>query len=140
MAKATRPKSPAAIAKAKATKASAPRLKPVKQKARVVRLLRKREPQLVEFTRNILVLKGGSASQGISEVLQNISLMTKPNCKVLSQNNPILPFEDINSVEFLCTKNECSLFALGSHTKKRPNNLILVRERGAQPGRHGLCD
>jgi hypothetical protein len=60
-------------------------------------------------------------------VLKNLSQLTKPNCKQLGRNNDILPFEDANSVEFLGEKNECSLFAMGSHTKKRPNNLILVR-------------
>lgn len=31
------------------------------------------------------------------------------------------------SLEFLCTKNDCSLFAMASHNKKRPNNLLLGR-------------
>lgn len=52
--------------------------------------------------------------------------MSKPNCKVLNRNNDILPFEDVNSLEFLCDKNNCSLFSLATNTKKRPNNLILV--------------
>ena len=128
-------------AKTKAKKAAAPKLKPVKQKARVVRLLRKREPQLVEHTRNILVLKGGSTSQEIADVLRDIMSLSKPNCKQLSNKNPILPFEDINSLEFLCTKNECSLFALGAHTKKRPNNLVLVSAptTGSHHSRTAAC-
>ena len=41
--------------------------------------------------------------------------------------NEVLPFEDANSLEFLASKNDCSLFALGSHSKKRPHNLVLGR-------------
>lgn len=29
-------------------------------------------------------------------------------------------------MEFLTTKNDTSLFAMGSHTKKRPHNIVLV--------------
>jgi len=101
--------------------------KPVKQKARVVRLLKKKEPQLIEFTKKVLLLRGKSTSQEVVSVLRDLSLLIKPNGKLLSYKNDILPFEDANSIEFLCTKNDCSLFALGSHTKKRPNNLVLGR-------------
>jgi hypothetical protein len=37
------------------------------------------------------------------------------------------PFDNDASFRFLCEKNNASLFALGSDTKKRPNNLILAR-------------
>jgi len=41
----------------------------------------------------------------------------------------IVPFDDEGqqSLEFLTTKNDCSLFALASHNKKRPNNLSIGR-------------
>lgn len=53
--------------------------------------------------------------------------LSKPHCHILSKKNEIIPFEDVTSLEFLCQKNDCSLFALGSHSKKRPNNLVLGR-------------
>ena len=31
------------------------------------------------------------------------------------------------ALRFLCEKNNASLFALGSHTKKRPDSLVLAR-------------
>ena len=77
-------------------------------------------------TKRVLILKGNQTSQIITDVLQDISLLFKPNCKHLTRKNDILPFEDINSIEFLSQKNDCSLFAMGSHSKKRPHNLILV--------------
>lgn len=106
---------------AEVVKATKPR------KKRIQRYLDKRGSLLVENTKKVLILKGHNTSQNIVDVLKDINLLTKPNCKSLSRKNEILPFEDVSSLEFLCTKADCSLFALGSHTKKRPNNLILGR-------------
>jgi hypothetical protein len=43
------------------------------------------------------------------------------------KNQTILPFEDATSIEFFGKKNDTSLFMLTSHSKKRPNNLIMGR-------------
>lgn len=99
-----------------------------RMKARTVRLLRKREPQLVEGAKRSLILRGHHTSETIVQVLRDLSQLTKPHSVMLSRKNEILPFEDVNSIEFLTTKNDCALFALGSHTKKRPDNLVLVRK------------
>jgi ribosome production factor 2 len=61
------------------------------------------------------------------EVLTDLGKLLKPNCKVMARKNELYPFEDANSIEFLTSKNDCALFAVGSHSKKRPNNLILGR-------------
>ena len=53
--------------------------------------------------------------------------MKKPFYKSLSKKNDIRPFDDVNSLEFLSKKNDCSLFVIGSHSKKRPNNLVMGR-------------
>ena len=37
------------------------------------------------------------------------------------------PFEDRTGLEFFCQKNDASLFMFASHSKKRPNNLIIGR-------------
>lgn len=99
-------------------------------KGRVVRYLKSTEAVLEEKTaRKVLLLKGIRCSNNMSEVLRDLKSMQQPNSKLLSKNNEIMPFEDegCQSLEFLCTKNDCSLFALASHSKKRPNNLILGR-------------
>ena len=53
--------------------------------------------------------------------------MKKPFCKLLSKKNNIRPFDDVNTLEFFSQKNDCSLFLVGSHSKKRPQNLIMGR-------------
>lgn len=44
--------------------------------------------------------------------------------KEANQSNP---FEDHTQVEFYSNRADASLFALTSHTKKRPNNLVMGR-------------
>lgn len=99
----------------------------VKRKPRVERLLKKQGPLEVENTKKVLIFKGHKTSQVVVDVMRDIGKITKPNNKLMGKKNEILPFEDANSIEFLTTKNDTSLFAMGSHTKKRPNNLVLGR-------------
>jgi len=99
-------------------------------KARVQRYLKKQQSQLVEPARHILLLKGIRCSDAMTTVLRDLRAMKAPQAKLLQKNNSIVAFdgdEGVNSLEFLTTKNDCSLFALASHNKKRPNNLILGR-------------
>jgi len=44
---------------------------------------------------------------------------------MLTQKNDILPFEDAVQIEKLLQKHDSSLFFFSSHSKKRPNNLVL---------------
>lgn len=46
---------------------------------------------------------------------------------LMRKSHDVLPFEDASMVESTCVKYDCSLFAIGSHQKKRPDNLILGR-------------
>lgn len=103
-----------------------PLLKKPRRKARVERLLKKREPLLVENTKKSLFIRGHRTSQITNDTLKDLAMLCKPHSKALQRKNEILPFEDCKSIEFLSEKNDCSLFAFASHTKKRPHNLILV--------------
>lgn len=51
--------------------------------------------------------------------------LKKPDAVMLTQKNDILPFEDAVQIEKLLQKHDSSLFLFSSHSKKRPNNLIL---------------
>jgi len=98
-------------------------------KARIQRYLKTTESQLVEGAKSALLLKGIRCSDAMSTVLKDMRSVQSPHAKLLSKNNMIVPFDDAGqqSLEFLTTKNDSSLFALASHNKKRPNNLVLGR-------------
>lgn len=53
--------------------------------------------------------------------------LKKPDAVSFSKSNAIHPFEDSNSLAFWSKKNDASLFLVGLHSKKRPNNLVLAR-------------
>jgi len=96
--------------------------------ARSARILKAREPQLIENATHTLILHGGKCPQPIQTVLKTFASLTKPNSVLLNKKNEnIHPFENVESLEFLAKKNDCSLVAFGSHSKKRPNALTLVR-------------
>ncbi len=44
---------------------------------------------------------------------------------MFNKHNDCRPFEDETSLEFFSVKNDAALFAYGSHSKKRPNNLVI---------------
>lgn len=87
---------------------------------------KKFDGELVEKVKKILLLKGRTSSQVMNDVLKDLALISKPNAKALQRKNDIIPFEDAHSLEFLGPRNECGLFALASHSKKRPDNLTIV--------------
>ena len=98
-------------------------------KARVHRYLKSTEAKLVETAKSTLLLKGIRCSYSMATVLRDLRAMQAPHCKLLTKKNAIVSFDTDgqHSLEFLTTKNDCALFALASHNKKRPNNLVLGR-------------
>jgi len=74
-----------------------------------------------------MFIKGSKTCNTITTLLNDLTVMKKPEAICLKKRNPLHPFDDIQSIEFLSQKNDASLFAFGSHSKKRPNNLILGR-------------
>ena len=45
----------------------------------------------------------------------------------LRTGHELHPFDDVGPVEQMCTKQGAALFVVGTHQKKRPDNLILGR-------------
>jgi len=94
---------------------------------RAKRALESRAPKLVENVKSTLLLKGPSSSQIMNNVLKDLHTLKKPWAKLFTKRNMTRPFEDPSSVEFLCKANDASLFSYVSHSKKRPQNLVLGR-------------
>ncbi|GBG00525.1 ribosome production factor [Raphidocelis subcapitata] len=94
------------------------------------RALEKRAPKLVEDAKRGLFLFGGATSAVIKDVLTDLhKLKGSEAVKFTRKNDGVKPFEPggESALEFFSRKSNCSLFALGSHTKKRPHNLTLGR-------------
>lgn len=101
--------------------------KPKKLKPRVKRLLEAREAKIVENPKVLLAMHGTKTSAEIKQLLSDLVALRRPHAQRLSKSNTARPFEDTTSVEFLGQKRDASLFAFGSHTKKRPHCLVLGR-------------
>lgn len=99
--------------------------KPKTRKGKVALL--EREPKVVENIKKTLILEGRKTSANVKEFLKDITTLKKPNCKALTRTNDIIPFEDQVQLESLANKNDCHLFLLGSHSKKRPDNIVIGR-------------
>ncbi|GAA0144331.1 hypothetical protein LIER_35907 [Lithospermum erythrorhizon] len=100
------------------------------QKGRIRRALEKRAPKLVESGKKTLILHGMKTSNVLNQVLSDIYHLKRANSmKYTRKNDNIRPFENggETSLEFFSAKTDCSLFVFGSHSKKRPNNLVMGR-------------
>jgi len=91
------------------------------------RALESRAPKVHENPKTLLALKGPKSSQLITTLLKDLHKFKTPHSKHLVKRNLTRPIEDASSVEFLGQVNDASLFAYGSHSKKRPHNLVLGR-------------
>lgn len=99
----------------------------VPRNQRAKRAIKAREPKLVENVKKGLFLKGPKTSEIVTKALKDMYTMKKPDAKMFQKRNLTRPFEDSASVEFFGRTNDCSMFLYGSHTKKRPHNLVLGR-------------
>ncbi|WPH00031.1 ribosome production factor 2 like protein [Acrodontium crateriforme] len=95
--------------------------------ARTKRYLDNKAPQVVENPRNTLFLRYTSCSEIMQLVLNDIHSLKRPLATKFTKKNSIHPFEDPSSLEFFADKNDASLMVYGSHSKKRPHCMTLVR-------------
>ncbi|KAL5231725.1 hypothetical protein ABZP36_030501 [Zizania latifolia] len=102
----------------------------VPKSQRAKRELLKHAPRLVETGKKTLILHGTKTSAVVNSVLADIFHLKRDNAvKFSKKNDNIRPFESggETSLEFFSLKTDCSLLVYGSHSKKRPNNLVLGR-------------
>ena len=59
--------------------------------------------------------------------MKDLNNLNKPHTITYNQKNDIKPFEDHGKFERYGKKNDASMFTFGSHSKKRPNNIVIGR-------------
>jgi len=91
------------------------------------RALRKLEPKAVENPKRILYMRGANTSEVVNDAVTDLVAITRPYNKKLAKRNAFHPFEGNEHIQFLCYKNDCSLFCFSSDSKKRPHNLVIGR-------------
>ncbi|KAL7746482.1 rRNA-binding ribosome biosynthesis protein rpf2 [Sorochytrium milnesiophthora] len=103
-------------------------LRKVKAKnARSKRFLDNRAAKIVENSKTALMLRGSTSSAIINSALSDLYSLKKPLAINFTKKNIIHPFDDAQSLEFFSQKNDASLMAVGTHSKKRPHRLAFVR-------------
>jgi len=100
---------------------------PVTRKGRKV--VESRQSQVHEPSKKSLFMKGSKASVYVQSLLKELHCIRKPNSAYLSSRGQANchPIEDPQTAEYLCQKNDCSLFCLGSSNKKHPFRLVFGR-------------
>ncbi|GAA5903869.1 rRNA-binding ribosome biosynthesis protein RPF2 [Sporobolomyces salmoneus] len=108
---------------------STPIIAPAKPKnARSKRAAVAREPKLVEKeAKTAVFVRSAGISDKVKTALTELNQLKKPHSITFSKSNLIRPFEDAASLNFWSSKNDASLFLIGTHTKKRPHGLVWVR-------------
>ncbi|KAL4784691.1 Brix domain-containing protein [Aspergillus varians] len=104
-------------------------LREVKPKnPRTARILKAKEPQLIEGPKRALLLHGSKCPAPLHTVLKTFHSLTAPHSVLFHKKNEnVRPFESAESLEFLANKNDCGIVIFGNSNKKRPNCLTLAR-------------
>lgn len=100
-------------------------VKPTTRKGKKV--LQAKAPQIIEGPKQALLLQGRKTSETVRKTLKDLYSLKKPDAKLLSRKHDITIFENAAPVEQLCRRSETPVFIMGSHSKKRPDNLVLGR-------------
>lgn len=100
-------------------------VKPTTHKGK--RAIIKKEPKLIEDTKQTLCFKGKNTSQIVVNFMKDLYDLKKPDAQIMQKKNDILPFEDITPIEKFSIKYNAPLFMIALHNKKRPHNLIMGR-------------
>lgn len=100
-------------------------VKPKTQRGK--RFLQGREAKIHENTKQTIFVKGGNTSQTVTLLLKELYQLKKGDAVMYKRKNILRPFEDETPLEFFSQKSDASLFMFGSHSKKRPNNIVIGR-------------
>lgn len=97
--------------------------------ARSKRHLESTEAKAIENEKQAIFVRGSQVSEKVKTVMKDLYALKAPNAINFSKKNPIHPFESqgLQSLSFFSQKNDASLFVVGQHSKKRPDNLVFAR-------------
>merc|ERR1711934_1133566 len=88
--------------------------------------LESKMPKAVEDPKVSVLLNTNNSSELMRMVLNDLHLTRKEYSKKLSKKNNIENiFDKPNDIEYICEKNDTSLFAYTTDTKKKPMNLLM---------------
>jgi ribosome production factor 2 len=75
-----------------------------------------------------VVLRGNKSSPAVTACLHDFHRLRSPLSLLLSRkHSKVYPFEQFETIQRVLHKHKCNLFCLGTHSKKRPNNIVLGR-------------
>ncbi|XP_024081550.1 ribosome production factor 2 homolog [Cimex lectularius] len=86
-----------------------------------------KEPKLIENTKQSLFLRGRKCNETLLSCLKDLYQLKKPDAVMMNGKNDFVPLDNATPLETLSKKSDSSLFFFGSHSKKRPNNLVIGR-------------
>ena len=93
------------------------------------RILENRGAKIVENEKKLMLIRGRKVSEVVKGVFVELARMKGSEVVKLQRNNDFTPFESGGEepIEHLCSRADASTFVLGSHSKKRPHNIIFGR-------------
>ena len=84
----------------------------------------------MENPKRSVMIKGPKSNNELDNMIRDLHLIRGGDSfskLFLRSTHDIRPFEEEGGLERFSDKNDCSLFVVGTHQKKRPNNLIMGR-------------
>lgn len=111
---------------------------------RIRRILSQRLPQTIENDKKLLCITG--STHNVSEIcydaMTDFSRLHQPSKgRILNKKNSATNYltsqlftdqRGIDTIEFLCDRNDSSLCIIGTHSKRRPHTLICTRTHDKQ--------
>jgi len=85
--------------------------------------------KLIEDPKKSVFMKGNKTSQKVMDLMKDLHIQRGSDLSklFLRTSKDLHPFDDIGPVEQMANKQGCSLFSIGTHQKKRPDNIIFGR-------------
>jgi len=91
------------------------------------RLVSQKESIYTENPKKVLLVLSEKSHEMSKKVEQTMSSLQNVESVSLGKRLTLHPFEDSTTLQQLCYKNDCSLFEVYHHSKKRPENVVIGR-------------